>query len=227
MAAWETPGTLSWKAVIFDLDGVIVDSEPVYLENLWAYVRGYRPEVTLEQMYDTVGRSAADCWERVRTLMDDARPWEDIRRDYRSTTRKELVLDYARIFRPQAALVLPELKARGLKLALASSSGLDLVHQVLKETGIHSWFDAVVSGDMFRESKPNPEIYHFTAASLGVPEPQCLAVEDSTVGILAAKGAGMSVAALADLRFPFEQWRADYLIQDIRELLALTMEKQA
>ena len=89
MAAWETPGTLSWKAVICDLDGVIVDSEPVYLENLWAYVRGYRPEVTLEQMYDTVGRSAADCWERVRTLMDDARPWEDIREFLALTMEKQ------------------------------------------------------------------------------------------------------------------------------------------
>lgn len=89
MAAWETPGTLSWKAVIFDLDGVIVDSEPAYLENLWAYVRGYRPEVTLEQMYDTVGRSAADCWERVRTLMDDARPWEDIRELLALTMEKQ------------------------------------------------------------------------------------------------------------------------------------------
>ena len=213
------------KAVIFDLDGVIIDSEPIYLENLHTYVCRFRPQVKVEQMYDTVGRSAADCWERIRELIGDSRTWQEIRQEYRDTVQRTLCLDYTATFRPQTAVLLPELKNHGLKLAVASSSGRELVCQVLEQTKIRQWFDVVVSGDQFQESKPNPEIYHYTASALGIPEKECLAVEDSTVGILAARNAGIPVAALIDERFSFEQWRADYQIQDLGNLLDLVLHR--
>lgn len=59
-------------------------------------------------------------------------------------------------------------------------------------------FDLIVSGGQFKQSKPNPEIYHYTAKTLGIPEEECFVVEDSTVGIQAGKAAGMTVAALED-----------------------------
>ena len=80
-------------------------------------------------------------------------------------------------------------------------------------------FDLIVSGNQFRQSKPNPEIYHYTAATLGIPEEQCFVVEDSTVGIQAAKNAGMTVAAYQDDRFGFDQSAADYHITSISEIL--------
>ena len=209
------------EAVIFDMDGVIIDSELSNIKNLHQYVLTYNSAVTLEEMFDTVGRSAADCWERIRALMRDFRPWEEIRQEYRDTVKNELRLDYRQIFRPQMNLVLPALKIMGFKLAVASSSDLKTVRTVLSETGIAAWFDTVVSGESFSESKPNPAIYHHTAALLHVKEHNCLVLEDSTAGILAAKAAGMPTVALADNRFPFEQWRADFQINEILELLKI------
>ena len=78
------------EAVIFDMDGVIIDSELSNIKNLHQYVLTYNSAVTLEEMFDTVGRSAADCWERIRALMRDFRPWEEIRQEYRDTVKNEL-----------------------------------------------------------------------------------------------------------------------------------------
>ena len=75
------------------------------------------------------------------------------------------------------------------------------------------------SGGQFKQSKPNPEIYHYTAKTLGIPEEECFVVEDSTVGIQAGKAAGMTVAALEDDRFGFDQSQADIQIRQISEIL--------
>ena len=80
-------------------------------------------------------------------------------------------------------------------------------------------FDLIVSGKQFKQSKPNPEIYHYTADTLGIREDECFVVEDSTVGIEAAYRAGMSIAGLKDDRFGFDQGKADYHIDSISDIL--------
>ena len=80
-------------------------------------------------------------------------------------------------------------------------------------------FDLIVRGKQFKQSKPNPEIYHYTADTLGIREDECFVVEDSTVGIEAAYRAGMSIAGLKDDRFGFDQSKADYHIDSISDIL--------
>lgn len=104
-------------------------------------------------------------------------------------------------------------------MALASSTGPKLIARIMEETGMRPVFDLIVSGKQFRQSKPNPEIYHYTAGTLGVDERECFVVEDSTVGIQAAKRAGMTVAALKDDRFGFDQSLADHHIDTISDIL--------
>lgn len=82
-------------------------------------------------------------------------------------------------------------------------------------------FDLIVSGKQFRQSKPNPEIYHYTAKTLGASEDECFVIEDSTVGIQAARRAGMTIAALLDDRFGFDQEAADFHIEKILQVLSL------
>ena len=81
------------------------------------------------------------------------------------------------------------------------------------------WFDLVVSGGQFKQSKPNPEIYHYTAKTLKVKEAEFFVIEDSEVGIEAGKAAGMTVAALRDERFGFDQSKADYMMESLMEIL--------
>ena len=112
-----------------------------------------------------------------------------------------------------------ELKRRGYIVALVSSTGPKLISRIVEEVGMRPEFDLIVSGKQFKQSKPNPEIYHYTANILGVREEECFVVEDSTVGIEAAYRAGMSIAGLKDDRFGFDQSKADYHIDHISDIL--------
>ena len=106
-------------------------------------------------------------------------------------------------------------------MALASSTGPKLIARIVEETGMRPLFDLIVSGKQFRQSKPNPEIYHYTAKTLRVPEEECFVIEDSTVGIQAASRAGMVIAALKDDRFGFDQSPADFHIESIADILEI------
>lgn len=211
------------KAVIFDMDGVIIDSEIVYLQYMLEFARVKNPAVRMEQLYDMVGRTRGDSWKVMARAVDNGQSWEEIRAEFR-TRDIYAEIDYRSIFRPDVKVVVEWLKERGYKVGLASSTHLELILRVLTENEIKDYFDTVVSGAQFKESKPNPEIYHFTAGQLGVAEADCLVIEDSTVGITAASRAGMKIAALHDPRFGFDESLADYHIKEIIEILDIVKE---
>ena len=202
------------SAVIFDMDGVIVDSEFVYMDYLLEFARKKNPEVTMDQLNPMVGLSRKDSWTVMKNAVDNGQTWEELRDEFAVLDIYSQV-DYKKIFRPEAYTTAMELKKRGYKVALASSTGPKLIARIMEETGMRPVFDLIVSGGQFKQSKPNPEIYHYTAKTLGIPEKECFVVEDSTVGIQAGKAAGMTVAALEDDRFGFDQSQADIQIRQI------------
>lgn len=212
------------KAVIFDMDGVIIDSEGKYLEYIYEFAREKKQDVRIEELYGTVGATKRDCWEIVERAVGNGQSWEELRREYHERgiwKRAFEEVDYRAIFRPEILSVMDGLKEAGLKLAVASSTGLEQVKRILTMNRVWERLETAVSGEMFKRSKPDPEIYLHTAAQLGVAPSQCLAVEDSTVGITAAKAAGMKVAALIDDRFGFDRSLADRELADLRELPGL------
>lgn len=207
-----------FRAVIFDMDGVIVDSEIVYMEYILDFAQTKNPNVTMEQLLPMVGNTRKGSWSIVAEAVANGESWEKVREDFRKLDIYSKV-DYKKIFRPEALTVVKELKKRGMQVALASSTGPKLIGRIMEETGMRPWFDLIVSGNQFKESKPNPEIYHYTADTLGIKEEECLVIEDSTVGIAAGKAAGMTVAALKDDRFGFDQSKADYQMDSLIEIL--------
>ncbi len=209
------------KAVIFDMDGVIIDSEGAYLEYIYAFAREKKQDIQIEELYGTVGATKKDCWEIVEKAVGNGQSWEQLRREYHERgiwKRAFEEVDYRAIFRPEILEVMDELQNMGLKLAVASSTGLEQVKRILSMNHVWERLELAVSGEMFKRSKPDPEIYLHTAEKLGVDPSQCLAVEDSTVGITAGKAAGMKVAALIDNRFGFDRSLADREISSLREI---------
>lgn len=206
------------KAAIFDMDGVIVDSEIVYNDYLLEFAQAKNPAVTMDMINPMVGRSRKDSWTIMENAVQNGQTWEELLADFRVLDIYSKV-DYKKIFRQDALTVVKELKKRGYKIALASSTGPKLIARIVEETGMRPWFDLIVSGGQFKQSKPNPEIYHYTAKTLGVTEEECFVIEDSTVGIEAGKAAGMTVAALRDDRFGFDQSKADYQMNSLLEIL--------
>ena len=208
----------TYRAAIFDMDGVIVDSEIVYNEYLLAFAQTKNPAVVMDDINPMVGRTKKDSWLIMEHAINNGQTWEELFEEFRVLDIYQYV-DYQKIFRPEALVVVQELKKRGYRVALASSTGPKLIARIMEDTGMRPWFDLIVSGGQFKQSKPDPEIYHYTAKTLKVKEEECFVIEDSEVGIQAGKAAGMTVAALRDDRFGFDQGKADHHMDSLMEIL--------
>lgn len=207
----------SFEAVIFDMDGVLIDSESVYLRAAVESYQKYYPWITEELLYPTVGMSEKETRVFLAKLFhcstEDAELEVRMREAYASCH-----VYYPDIMRPVVPAVLQALKQMGLKLALASSSSMKNIETVLTQCGTKSFFDVIVSGEAFQESKPNPEIYLYTMEQLHCAPQACLIVEDSTYGVAAGVAAGGSVAALRDDRYPFDQRPARFHIESLKQI---------
>lgn len=206
------------QAVIFDMDGVIIDSEGIYLNYQLEFAKKKNPNVKLEQLFPMVGATKKDSWEVLKQAVNNGQTWEELRTEFRQRDVYSEI-DYRSIYRPEVSETLEQLKKEGYHLAVASSTHLELVERVLRENQIRSYFDFVVSGNQFKKSKPDPEIYLHTAEKLNVIPTECLVIEDSTIGITAAHRAGMKIAAILDDRYGFDQSLADYKLTQVKDVL--------
>lgn len=210
------------KAVIFDMDGVMIDSEMEYLKFLYEFARQKNPKVRIEDLYGTVGTTKRDCWEVVERAVRTGETWEELRAQYQDRWKDIFcAVDYQAIFRPEVLTVMDELLGSGYRLAAASSTNLTQVKQILTLNHVAERLELMVSGGMFKRSKPDPEIYRYTAGKLQLDPGECLAIEDSTVGITAGHLAGMKVAALIDERFAFDRSLADYELHSLTQIPGL------
>lgn len=199
------------KAIIFDMDGVIIDSEPYNMLRVFRYVKAFRPDTPEEEMYQVVGRTKEDVWTRIAGIIGLGKDWEETRNDYEQNWKPchDIQVSYKSIFRRETLNILKWARALGMYTAVASATPYAKVKEILTEVGVIPFLDLVVSGESFEKSKPDPAIYLKTAELLGAAPEQCLAIEDSTVGITAAHRAGVRVIALKDERFGFDRSLAD------------------
>lgn len=213
-----------FKAVIFDMDGVIVDTEAFYQREERAFADEMGMDVSDQEILDLVGQShqtfqrvLADWWSRLgRDLTPEAaektfRTWSALR-----------PCDYRAILNPGVGETIDELRSRGVRVALASSSPMESILAVLEACDLSEKFELIVSGKDFHESKPNPAIYLYTIEKLGLDAGDCCCVEDSVPGIAAGKAAGLTVFAKREERFGFSQDKADAIIDQIPDLLAVS-----
>lgn len=205
------------KAVIFDMDGVIVDTEPYNMERVYQYVCSLNPKAERKELYQNAGRSQEDVWTRIASAIGLGRGWEETMMDYRQNWVPVHPFDipYKNIFREDTAEILDLARKQGMKTAVASSTAYNKVKEILSEVGVISHLDLILSGEFFEKSKPDPAIYLKTAEMLGLEPQECVAIEDSTVGITAAHRAGLYVIALKDDRFGFDQSLADAQIDHL------------
>ena len=224
MCGCETRGAVkgNMKAIIFDMDGVIVDTEPYNLERLYQYVVSLNPQAQREELHQIAGRSKQDVWERIASVIGLGRGWEETMVDYRQNwvPNHPFEIPYRKLFREDTITILKWAHEHGMKTAVASSTVYEMVNKILNEVGVVSYLDLIISGEFFEYSKPDPAIYLKTAEMLEVLPEECVAIEDSTVGITAAHRAGMTVVALKDERFGFDRSLADVEIERLFDVIA-------
>ena len=215
-----------FAAVIFDMDGVIVDTEKFYLDTLARLFEAEGIEVPFEDLCVTVGASYKDFKRnlvRWFELGGEHLAEEEALARYNVWEERNQP-DFAALLNHGVVETIAELKRRGVRVALASSSPMSNILLVLEACGLSDAFELLTSGEQFHESKPNPEIYLHTLENLGLPAGDCCCVEDSVPGITAGKAAGLTVFAKREDRFGFTQEAADRIIDAIPDLLEAASE---
>jgi HAD superfamily hydrolase (TIGR01509 family) len=178
---------LAPTAIVFDLDGVLLDSERVWRVAFARYAAELGRNDGSELFDLALGRRRVDCLPDIAAVVE--RPPEEVERGLNGAMRS-LIADGRLREMPYARETVREL-ARGRPLGLASSSVRAFVDEALALIGIEDCFRRTLSGDEVDHGKPHPEMYLRIAELLGVPADDCVAIEDSPAGIAAAVAAGM------------------------------------
>ena len=216
-------GSGELKAVLFDMDGVIIDSEPLWSKAeqqlLARRMLEYSPQLKTAMM----GRDAKEAVGLLINHYNLSEGAEEI-----IAERHELISD---LFKehlqpvPNALELLRAVRDTGVKTGLVSSSPKQLVELAVNKLGIMGLFDLALSGDQVTRGKPAPDIYLSAAEKLGVDPVNCLVIEDAPLGVAAAKAAGMCCLAISTSASEPELGAADRVVRDFAEVdLALLQD---
>lgn len=204
-------------AVIFDMDGTMVDNTPYHFKS-WQHLfkkydkgdlteQTYKSEISGTPIIDTVTRIFADA--DVATRQSLLKEKEGLYREF-----------YSPHIGPINGLedLLMALKDAGIKLAIASSATLEDIDYVLDHVKVGQYFDVIIDGNRVSNGKPNPQIFLKTAADLGVKPQDCIVFEDSIAGITAGNAAGMKVVGITTAHPAARLQPTHLVIDDFTEL---------
>jgi HAD superfamily hydrolase (TIGR01509 family) len=206
------------EAVVFDLDGVLLQSEEVWDAVRERYVRERGGRYDDEVQRAMMGMSAPE-WSRF--LHEEAHVPDDPGEINSEVVRRMLEAYERELPLLPGAIAAVRRAAAAFPLGLASSSNRAIFEEVLELAGIADCFRATVSSEEVPQGKPAPDVYFEAAARLGVAPERCTAVEDSHAGIRSAKSAGMRVVAIPNAAYPpgaKALERADAVVRSLDEL---------
>lgn len=209
------------KAVLFDLDGTLVDSMWMWKDIDIEYLgkRGF--DLPGELQKDIEGMSLTETATYFKNRFELPESLEEIKKEWMDMARDKYCHQVP--LKPGAKEFLLYLKEHQIRTGIASSNGIELVHAVLQAQGVDQYLDSVHTCCDVKRGKPNPDIYLLVAEELDVKSEECLVFEDIPMGILAGKRAGMRTCAVEDV-FSRDQMNekrqlADYYIQDYYDVL--------
>ncbi len=187
------------KAVIFDLDGTLIDTEKYFRINWPKTFEHFGYKMTDQQYLSIRSLGRPFIHETLKKISGDPNfNYEEVRA-YRSKLMEESLQKNGIELKKGATELLAFLKEKGIICAIATASPVERSERYLKQTGILPYFDRIISARSMKEGKPSPDVYQFAVRELGLTPQECIAVEDSPNGILSASRAGLNVVFVPDL----------------------------
>ena len=207
------------QTVIFDMDGVIVDTEPVHHYAYDLHFKQLNIPITPEMYASFTGNSTKNIFERLKAefnLEEDVQKLVETKRNLFNDafdSKEDLYL------LDGVEDLIKELHANGMQLVLASSSATVTINRIFNRFGLHHYFTHIVSGEDFPKSKPHPAIFQHAAFLANTPVEQCIVIEDSTNGVAAAKAAGIYCVGYDSVNSKLQDYsKADRVISHFNEL---------
>ena len=204
------------KAIIFDMDGVLADTEGYYTARRLEYLG--RMGYSWQDDADFTGSNEKALWEIM--VPHDPELRQELKLGYRAY-RKLHPVPFQKLLDPQVKPLFQALKKQGLKIGIASSSDPKAIAALVQVAEVGELVDSRISGEQCKAHKPDPEIYLRSLEALGLTAGEALAVEDSPTGILSAKRAGLTVLALRPRHGePLDQSAASSVIDQLNDILS-------
>ncbi len=209
------------KAVIFDMDGVIIDSEPLHQKIEVKMFSDLGISVPFEVHCTFVGTTTRNMCEILKKRYNLSQSVDEL-----VHMKDERYIDYLRRNENNDVLPVPgvldlirELRGRGVKLAIGSSAPVREIELVMDIFNIRQYFAAVASGEEVPKSKPAPDTFLLAAKKLGVRPEECIVIEDSDNGVRAAQNAGMKCVAFRNPKTkPQDLSFADVVVDDMKKI---------
>lgn len=204
------------EAFIFDMDGVIIDSEPLHSRVKMETFAHFGLPFDEGDLAQYMGRTSVDIFSDVlkKEHRTDVSVQEIV--NYKHAHYLELAVGGALEAIPGSLELIARLRAAGVPLALATSSWRRVVDAILVQFDLTEAFASVISGSELPKSKPDPAIYRLSAEALGVEPRKCVVLEDTAAGVAAAKGAGMYCIGFRSPHSGVQDLsRADEIVDDL------------
>jgi hypothetical protein len=207
------------QTVIFDMDGVIVDTEPVHRYAYFQHFSELNIEVTEELFTSFTGNSTRNVFQRVKTIFNLEDDVEELILRKRSLFNDSFDHKEDLELLEGVEKLIKDLHQNGIQLILASSASKVTIERVFRRFKLHPYFTHIVSGEDFPKSKPHPAIFEFAASLSIAPKENCIVIEDSTNGVLAAKAAGIFCVGYNSIHSKLQDLsKADTVINHFDEL---------
>jgi beta-phosphoglucomutase len=209
------------RTVIFDMDGVIIDTEPIHHHAFFTQFAELGITVSDELYASFLGSSTRNVFQRLKQEFDLPQEVAALLLRKRELFNQAFDEDASLDLLPGVRALIEDLQAHGVQMVLASSASKATIGRVFNRFGLAPYFTHTVSGEDFVQSKPHPAIFLHAAELAETPVAECIVIEDSANGVAAAKAAGIYCVGYASPHSAGQDLQlADHVIQDFSELSA-------